>query len=59
MDISSPSSPADALAVAWCYMDGLVSHTLPLGDLRETVEELAEDKSLQNSGNGDRGGMQT
>lgn len=47
------------LAVAWCYTDGLMSHTLPLGDLRETGEELAEDKSLQNSGSGDKGGMQT
>lgn len=47
------------LAVAWCYTDGLMSHTLPLGDLRETGEELEEDKSLQNSGRGIKGGMQT
>lgn len=40
------------LAVAWRYTDGLVSHTLPLGDLGETGEELEEDKSLQNSGRG-------
>lgn len=39
-------------AVAKCSLDYMASHTLPLGDLRETREEIEEDKSLQNSGGG-------
>lgn len=50
-DVSLTSFLASVpLAVAQCYRDCRVGHTLPLGDLGEIGEEFEEDKSLQNSG---------